>query len=141
MYPPGTNFADISTFSAHFEQKIGKRRHKTSHDVTWPNFEKCCENVPFHNILLLQKFEVNWIFLPKLWQLTFFSSLSGDIGGNAIYLKFDHLTMHNFWTTYRKKVIDPSLESPGIFLYWKRHLKPLSYLVFAYVSIFSAIVC
>ena len=57
------------------------------------------------------------------------------------YPKFDHLTRHNFWTTYRKKVIDPSLESPGILLYWEKHLKSLPCFVFAYVSIFSAIFC
>ena len=54
------------------------------------------------------------------------------------YLKFDYLTRHNFSTTYRKKVIDPSLESPVILLYCKKYLKPLPCFVFAYVSIFFA---
>ena len=76
----------------------------------------------------------------KLWGLTF--SFSLNIGKSAILRHFtpngQYLTNHNFPTSYRRKVIYPSLESPVIALYRKVCLVAPYCLIFADVSTFSA---
>ena len=53
-------------------------------------------------------------FLKKLWQLMFFPALVWRYRGRCYFTpNAQHLTKHNFVTTYRIKVVDPSLESPG----------------------------
>ena len=64
MNPSGMTFSDVSTFSAHFEKKIGKNvtwRHVTSRDP-----------ILFHNILLLWKFKVNWMIFAEVMTINVF---------------------------------------------------------------------
>ena len=49
-----------------------------------------------------------------------------------------YLTKHNFLTTYRRKVVEPSLESPGVALYRKGCLVAPYCLISADVSTISA---
>ena len=72
MNPSGMTFADVSTFSALFEKKIGKNvtwRHVTSSD---PILIKFCKNLSFHNILPLWKFKVNWMSFAEVMTINVF---------------------------------------------------------------------
>ena len=90
--PICTNFADVSTFSAHFEQKI----EKTSHDVTWRHVTQCWQNFGKMFLFIVsyfcKKLKLIASFLPKLWK--FFHFYTPQMPGNDITDTFFTLLKH-----------------------------------------------
>ena len=87
-------------------------RHVTSRDQICTKLSK---NVPFLDILLVSKYEVNWTMFLKVMTFNVFYMIFAIFAVFASFTSFYHIlppfTKHNFLTTYRTKVVDHSLKS------------------------------
>ena len=97
--------------SAHFWRQNQKWRHVTSRRRI---FSKLRQTVPFYNILLRSKFEVNLMFQTEIMAICVQSSSKHVFWHFLTFCRkmheIWHINSHNFRSTHSIKLVDPSLE-------------------------------
>ena len=97
--------------SAHFWRQNQKWRHVTSRRRI---FSKLRQTVPFYDILLRSKFEVNLMFQTEIMAICVHSSSKHVFWHFLTFCRkmheIWHINSHNFRSTHSIKLVDPSLE-------------------------------